>query len=288
MKKISVVGLLFALPMAAFASDGATLDLNVRRIGLEWSKTQVRHADQYQDSPVSALKADSQDLIKGIFDTALEYNKDRLQWVNALFMEYGETKLKPYNAPETVSENADDIVLSSDLSYACWNFDSFKLGPTVRAAYDTEFVANGDAPRQNVVRANAGFSLFDNEIIKSLYLTAVYEYDFTYSDAKTSKMAAEFGWRLEYAIREGVKLSTNGYYREYLSYSEYVSTDLERDFNAVFRLDTNLWGDMTMGPYVQYRRARARGADVYGSNFIMGISFNYITSFGLITPTSAE
>ena len=147
MKKISVVGLLFALPMAAFASDGATLDLNVRRIGLEWSKTQVRHADQYQDSPVSALKADSQDLIKGIFDTALEYNKDRLQWVNALFMEYGETKLKPYNAPETVSENADDIVLSSDLSYACWNFDSFKLGPTVRAAYDKEFVANGDAPR---------------------------------------------------------------------------------------------------------------------------------------------
>ena len=79
MKKISVVGLLFALPMAAFASDGATLDLNVRRIGLEWSKTQVRHADQYQNSPVSALKADSQDLIKGIFDTALEYNKDRLQ-----------------------------------------------------------------------------------------------------------------------------------------------------------------------------------------------------------------
>ena len=116
----------------------------------------------------------------------------------------------------------------------------------------------------------------------------VYEYDFTYSDAKTNKLAAELGWRLEYAIREGVKLSTNGYYREYLSYSEYVSTDLERDFNAVLRLDTNLWGDMTMGPYVQYRRARARGADVYGSNFVMGISFNYITSFGLITPTSAE
>lgn len=288
MKKLSIVALFSVLPMVASAAADAKLDLNIRRIGLEWSKTSVRHAGQYQNSPVSALKADNQDLIKGVFDTALEYNKDRLQWINALFMEYGETKLKPYNAPETVSENADDIVLSSDLSYACWNFNSFKLGPTVRAAYDTEFVANGDAPRQNVVRANAGFSLFDNEIIKSLYLTAVYEYDFTYSDVKTSKMAAEFGWRLEYAIREGVKLSTNGYYREYLSYSEYVSTDLERDFSAVLRLDTNLWGDMTMGPYVQYRRARARGADVYGSNFIMGISFNYITSFGLITPTSAE
>lgn len=270
------------MPAVSFAADGATLDLNVRRIGLEWSKTDVRNADKYSDSPVSALKADSQDFIKGIFDTALQYKKDRFQWDNALFMEYGETKLRPDNGEQTVSENADDIVLSTDLSYACWEFTGFKLGPTVRGAYDTEFKATGDAPRQNILRSNAGISLFDNAIIKSLYLTGVYEYDFTYAGEQTSKLAAELGWRLEYQVREGVKLSTNGYYREYLSYSEYVPTDLERDLSAVLRLDTNLWGDLTMGPYVQYRRARARGVDVYGSNFVMGISFNYITSFGLI------
>ena len=282
MKKISMLVLAMLLPCSAFAADGEKLDLNVRRIGLEWSKTTVRHAAEYQDSPVSALKADSQDFIKGIFDTALQYSKGRFQWDNALFMEYGETTLKPYNAPETVSENADDIILSSDLSYACWEFSGFKLGPTVRGAYDTEFKSTGDAPRQNILRANGGVSLFDNEIIKSLYLTGVYEYDFTYAGQQTSKLAAELGWRLEYEIRDGVKLSTNGYYREYLSYSEFVPTDLERDLSAVVRLDTNLWGDLTMGPYVQYRRARARGVDVYGSNFVMGISFNYITSFGLI------
>ena len=282
MKKISLFLLSLIMPVASFAADGATLDLNVRRIGLEWSKTDVRNADKYSDSPVSALKADSQDFIKGIFDTALQYKKDRFQWDNTLFMEYGETKLRPYNGEQTVSENADDIVLSTDLSYACWEFTGFKLGPTVRGAYDTEFKATGDAPRQNILRSNAGISLFDNAIIKSLYLTGVYEYDFTYAGEQTSKLAAEFGWRLEYQVREGVKLSTNGYYREYLSYSEYVPTDLERDLSAVLRLDTNLWGDLTMGPYVQYRRARARGVDVYGSNFVMGISFNYITSFGLI------
>ena len=282
MKKISMLVLAMLLPCSAFAADGEKLDLNVRRIGLEWSKTTVRHAAEYQDSPVSALKADSQDFIKGIFDTALQYSKGRFQWDNTLFMEYGETTLKPYNAPETVSENADDIILSSDLSYACWEFSGFKLGPTVRGAYDTEFKSTGDAPRQNILRANGGVSLFDNEIIKSLYLTGVYEYDFTYAGQQTSKLAAELGWRLEYEIRDGVKLSTNGYYREYLSYSEFVPTDLERDLSAVVRLDTNLWGDLTMGPYVQYRRARARGVDVYGSNFVMGISFNYITSFGLI------
>lgn len=263
-------------------ADKGKLTLAVRRIGLEWSQTDVKNADVYEDSPVSALKADSQTFMKGVFDTALEYSKNRFQWDNSLFMEYGETKLKPSDEPETVSENADDILLSSNLSYACWEFSGFKFGPTVRGAYDTEFKTADGTPRQNILRTNAGISLFDNEIVKSLYLTGVYEYDFTYAGEQTSKLAAEIGWRLEYQIREGVKLSSNGYYREYLSYSEFVPTDLERDLSAVLRLDTNLWGDLTMGPYVQYRRARARGVDVYGSNFIMGISFNYITSFGLI------
>ncbi len=270
------------MAMADEVANNEKLTLAVRRIGLEWSQTDVKNAEEYQDSPISALKADSQTFIKGVFDTALEYSKNRFQWDNSLFMEYGETKLKPYDEPETVSENADDILLSSNLSYACWEFSGFKFGPTVRGAYDTEFKTTDGDPRQNILRANAGISLFDNEIVKSLYLTGVYEYDFTYAGEQTSKLAAEIGWRLEYQIREGVKLSSNGYYREYLSYSEFVDTDLERDLSAVLRLDTNLWGDLTMGPYVQYRRARARGVDVYGSNFIMGISFNYITSFGLI------
>ena len=286
MKKISWVALLGLLPGMALADDAVAdkgkLTLAVRRIGLEWSQTDVKNADVYEDSPVSALKADSQTFIKGVFDTALEYSKNRFQWDNSLFMEYGETKLKPVDEPETVSENADDILLSSKLSYACWEFSGFKFGPTVRAAYDTEFKTADGTPRQNILRTNAGISLFDNEIVKSLYLTGVYEYDFTYAGEENSKLAAEIGWRLEYKIRDGVKLSSNGYYREYLSYSLYEKTDLERDLSAVLRLDTNLWGDLTMGPYVQYRRARARGVDVYGSNFIMGISFNYITSFGLI------
>lgn len=285
MKKILSMATLCLLPQVVLAEtpdSERTLSLEIRRIGLEWSKTDVRHAAEYQNSPVSALKADSQDFIKGIFDTALVYNTQKFQWDNSLFMEYAETKLIPYNAPTTTSENSDDILLSSNLSYACWEWSGFKFGPTVRAAYDTEFFANGQSPRQNLIRTNAGVSLFDNQVVKSLYLTGVYEYDFTYAGEKISKLAAEIGWRLEYQIREGIALSSNGYYREYLSYSQFVGTDLERDFSAVLRLDTNLWGDLTMGPYVQYRRARARGEDVYGSNFIMGISFNYITSFGLL------
>ena len=288
-KKISVVLLCLGMPLTAMAGDSEslfglshdsqTLKLSVRRIGLDWSKTQVRNAAQYQDSPVSALNATSQDYIKGVFDTILEFTKNKFKWDNSLIMEYGKTTLKPYNAPATTDENADKILYSSDLSYSCWDFAGLKFGPTVRAAYETQFADSQDSPRQNIVRSSAGISLFDHDIIKSLYLTGIHEYDFTYAGDQNNKIGAEFGWRLEYAIRDGVKVSSDGYYREYFSYSGYVSTDLERDLSAVLRLDTNLWGHFTMGPYVQYRLAKARGADVYGSNLIVGISFNYITDF---------
>lgn len=280
------------MPLSAMADsdkNASELYLSIRRIGLELSKTQIGHPEEYANSPVAALSATSQDFIKGVFDTVLEYKRNRFRWDNSLFMEYGKTTLKPYNEPKTTDENADKILLSSDLTHACWEFGGFKFGPTVRAAYDTQFKDDPDAPRQNILRGSAGLSLFDNPIIKSLYLVGVYEYDFTYAGSQTSKSAAEFGWRIEYAVREGVKLSTNGYYREYLSYSQYVGTDLERDLSMVARMDTNLWGDFTMGPYVQYRLAKAREAENYGSNFMIGISFNYITKFGLITPpTDAE
>ena len=59
------------LPCIAMADDAAPsgeLYLSVRRIGLEMSKTQVRHPEEYHNSPVAALSATSQDFIKGIFD----------------------------------------------------------------------------------------------------------------------------------------------------------------------------------------------------------------------------
>ena len=290
MKKTILVLAALSAPCVAFAADdaasanGQTLYLSIRRASLDWSKTQVKNSGAYQDSPITALNADSQDFIKGTFDSALEYNFGQFKWDNSLFMEYGKTTLKPYNEPKTVSENADDILLSSDLSWAAWNFGGLKFGPTVRAAYDTEFQPTNGVPRQNLVRSGAGLALFDHPIIQSLYATSLYEYDFTYSDDKVSKYGVEGGWRLEYELRPGVKFSTNGYYREYLHFSTYIPTDLERDFSAVGRMDTNLWGNFTMGPYVQYRLAKARGADVYGSNFMRGISIGYINKFGLITP----
>ena len=287
MRKLSCV-LALLVPMVAVAEESPNetkFNFNVRRIGLDWTKTNMKNSAEYQNSSVAALKASDQQNLKGIFDAALEYGFDRFKWDNSLFMEYGKQSITDVNGEKTVDESADKILLSSDLAYACWDFDSFKLGPIVRGQYETEF--QGD-PRRNVLRPNAGFALFDHDIIKSLYIVGVYEYDFTYADAKVNKSAVEAGWRIDYKLREGVKFTSDGYYRKYLSFSQYVPEDLEYDFLAVARLDTNVWGDLTMGPYVKYRRAHSRQAIDYGANTSIGVSFSYIHNFDLLYKKSAE
>lgn len=287
MKKL-LCGLAVLVPLVAIAEESPNetkFNLNVRRIGLDWTKTIVKDEAEYQNSTVSALTASDQETINGVFDVALEYGFDRFKWDNSLFMEYGKQTIKPYNDKSVTDESADKILLSSDMAYACWDFDSFKLGPIVRAQYETEF--KGD-PRRNILRPNAGFALFDHDIIKTLYAVGVYEYDFTYSDAKVSKSAYETGWRIEYDIREGVRFTSDGYYRKYLAYSRYVGEDLSYDFLAVARLDTNVWGDLTMGPYVKYRRAHSRQAHDSGSNTSIGVSFSYIHNFDLMNKKSED
>lgn len=288
MKKFAVA-LMCMVPTVGFALNTpheTKFDLNIRRIGVDWSKTQIGHAEEYASSPVSAFTATSQDWFVGVFDTALEYGFDRFRWDNSLFMTYGKTTLKPYDAPKTTDEKADKILFTSDLSYAVWDWENVKLGPIVRAEYESEFVGNPHI--RKIIRPSAGIALFDHKIFKTLYTTAVYENDFTDTDNPVSKLALEAGWRAEYEIREGVKFNSDGYYREYLDYSRYVATDFRRDLSVNARLDTNLWGDFTFGPYVNYRRALAREAEHYGSNTTVGLSFNYINKFNLKRAESLE
>lgn len=288
MKKIAVA-LMCMVPTVGFALDTpheTKFDLNIRRIGVDWTQTSIGHPEEYANSPVSAFTASDQSSFVGVFDTALEYGFDRFRWDNSLFMTYGKTTLKPYDAPKTTDEKADKILFTSDLSYAVWDWENVKLGPIVRAEYESEFVGNPHI--RKIVRPSAGIALFDHKIFKTLYTTAVYENDFTDTDNPVSKLALEAGWRAEYEIREGVKFNSDGYYREYLDYSRYVATDFRRDLSVNARLDTNLWGNFTFGPYVNYRRALARGAEHYGSNTTVGLSFNYINKFNLKRSESLE
>ncbi len=287
-----VGGMLFA--QSAFAAEETTNEseavsvvtapqwrANMRRLGLQISSTEVDNAGEYQNSPVSALNSDSQTLINGIFDFVLEHERENMRWDNSVFLNYGKTKIKPYNQPSETTENEDEILLTSDYMYKMMKVRDMDLGPFASIAYQTEFTSNDGAPRMKVIRGKTGPKLFSGDIIKELYLAAVGEYDITYSDDRTTKFALETGWRLEYDVREGVKMSTDGYFRKYLAYSKYVGTDLKYDLNLTARMDVDMTKNFTFGPYISYRQAKSREAQKKGSNFMIGLSLAYKELFHL-------
>ncbi|MGN1079237.1 MAG: DUF3078 domain-containing protein [Alphaproteobacteria bacterium] len=281
LKKVFYFSAALCCCFSAQAQETPTLKADFRRVGLELSSTNVTHSREYQNSPVTQLSTDSQTVVKGVFDFLLEYNRDNLRWNNTIYAEYGETKVKPVDEPAETNETADKIVFSSDYAHKMFKFNNIDFGPMAVAEYQTEFTANDDAPRTKTLRAKAGLKLFNGTIIKDLYIAGVGEYDMTYGNEHVGKSAGEIGWRLEDKPRDGVMFSTDGYYRKYFSYSRYVGTDLEYDLNMTARMDVNISDTLTFGPYLSYRYARSREADVAGSNFTIGVSFSYKDLFNL-------
>ncbi|MBP5534400.1 MAG: DUF3078 domain-containing protein [Alphaproteobacteria bacterium] len=287
-----ILGLLLpAVAVAQEAQEGTfspkVLNANFRRIGLDLSSTEVRHAQQYANSPVSQLNADSQTVVKGVFDFVLEYETNSFRWDNSAFAEYAKTKLKPADQPADTNESADKILFSTNYTQKIWDFEDGSIGPFVDGSYQTEFTKNKDPitnqslPRTKILRGKAGLKLFDGIVFKDLYIAGVGEYDMTYNP-DASKTAGETGFRIEKDIKEGVKFSSDGYYRRYFSASHKNPEDLRYDMNITARMDVNLYSSLTVGPYISYRRARSRSADVAGSNFMIGLSFSYIDLFNLI------
>ena len=275
--------LLPAVVHAEEAADKSNLRANFRRVALEMSSTEVKNAEQYADNPNSQLSADSQNSIKGVFDFVLEYEQPNWQWNNSLFMEYARTELKPVDDKHTTNEDADKILLTTDYNRKMWklDFDNADVGPFASIAYQTEFTKNNDAPRTKVVRGKTGVKLFNGVILKELYAAAVGEYDFTYSGDEVTKSACEIGIRAEKAISDQVKFQLEAYYRDYLSYSEYVATDLKYELSAIGRMDVKVYNKFSIAPYIQYFQGEARGASKTGSNFMTGISVAYSDLFNL-------
>ena len=101
MKKL-LCALALVSPMVAMAEDsptGDTFNLNVRRIGFDWTKTDMKNANEYQNSSVAALKASDQQNLKGVFD---EYDSSYYKLID-----YNKTDcVKGYKACGTINKEA--------------------------------------------------------------------------------------------------------------------------------------------------------------------------------------
>lgn len=253
---------------------------NFKRVALEFSNTSVSNADEYKDSPNAKLSADSESVIKGVFDFALERETGGSLWSNKLLMEYGETRVKPVDGQTNTTENADKILLTTEYNDKMWKYEDADVGPFASMGYQTEFTANQDAPRTKTFRGMAGLKLFNGAYIKELYGAAVQEWDLTYSD-DIKKTAYELGLKAEYQLREGVKFQLDTYFRDYVYFSRYEGTDFDYEYNVTARMDVAMVHNVSLAPYVTYFEAKARNADKKGSNFLVGISLAYANLFNL-------
>ena len=259
----------------AFSSDGKShLQANLRRISLDMSSTSVSNAKAYQNSPNSALSSDSETVIKGVLDFALEYETPNAQWNNSLFAEYGKTRFKNADGQSSSNETADKILLTTDYAKKIWTYKNADVGPFASLGYQTEFTANDDAPRTKIIRGKSGIKLFNGSYIKELYAAGVVEEDLTYSTANT-KSACEIGIRAEYPLRNGVKFQLDSYYRDYFYFSRYQGTDFKYEFDLTSRMEVEIKDNFKIAPYISYFQAQSREADVKGSNLMVGISFGF-------------
>lgn len=282
MRKIICL-LLCSVAVPAFAEDidGNQLILNLRELSLSYSNTSVGNAREYRDSPISQYSMDSQYNIVGKLDALLDSTNDTGMWRTNLLLNYGKVKIKPVDGPNETTESADKIWLSTEYAFKTWQVSDVDVGPFGQVAFQTEFTANQDAPRYKVLSAREGVKAFEGAYVKELYGALVEELDFTYSDDRNAKLAWEIGTRLEYPIREGVKLTGTGRYTDYFYFSKHVDTDLTYDMELTGKFEVDLTDTIAFAPYVSYRRGKSRAASKAGDNFMIGLQLKYADLFHL-------
>ncbi|MDD4005476.1 MAG: hypothetical protein PHW69_09805, partial [Elusimicrobiaceae bacterium] len=107
--------------------------LNLRKLELLFSQTDISNATLYGDFSNTKLTADSQMLVQGALDFYVEYFKDNLRWDNGVSMTYGKTTIYPTAGGSVTSESSDDVLIQSELVQKRYRVDNllggFLAGP---------------------------------------------------------------------------------------------------------------------------------------------------------------
>ena len=292
MKKLSLlaVAMFLLFSATAFAGTKEGLELELKQLALSVTSTEVHNSSTAFTN--ARLTANPQTAIMGKLDFDARYFLPKFLWTNNLYMEYGKTTIRPVGKEEVVTENADKITITSDLTYRLFKVEEdflggFEAGPFVNIGYETEF----DAPeieieegvtetgnKKQILRGKAGFKLFEGKYLKELYAAYVFERDFTYTP-ETNRSAFEAGFRAEMEVREGVKFVAWSYYRDYLSQTEEYISDLDYEVEAEISLDVKLWNNLSVAPFVNYYCASAQHFNCVADNWYTGVTISYSTFF---------
>ena len=276
----------------AYAENGKRgWEVKLSKLAFDFNSTEVKNAEAYQDFSQARLTADSQTAVRGLLNASADYYAKRYLWSNELIMDYGRTKIRPVDDETIVNENADQILFTTGYTQRLWNIPNFlggfEIGPFANLGYETEFTKPQDAPRQRVLRATAGIKLFEGKYLKSLFVAVVGERDYTYSPT-SNKVAWEAGFKIEQPLREGVTAKYEMLFRDYVSESQRVQTDLDYEFSADARLEVQLYKNLYLAPFISYYTAQAKYFGKRGENIYVGVSLSFSHLFKAARQESQE
>lgn len=261
--------------------------INIRRISVDFSSTNINVSDKYEELKVNQFNGDNSTVAMFKSELALEYNFDKSRLSNELNANYGFIILSPKNKPSTRTKTADEILLSVSYTRKSLLLENGFIGPFINGEYQTEFEqSHGDdgklLPRNQILRYKAGIRMLDGKYINELYLSGVGEIDFTTS-LYNVKGAIETGIRAETPITDYIRLVYQGFYRQYIGFTRFREDDLLFNINLNMRLDVSVYNGFALSPFISARFAQIRSTNTIGSNITAGVALLYSNTINAIS-----
>ncbi len=253
--------------------------IELQRISLNFSSTQINNQDLYASFANSKVSGDSQLILQGYVKFLLDYYANRFVIFNSLLSEYGQTIVYLKNSTRLSNKTLDRVLLSIGYTQRVWKIQRFgggEIGPFVQLNYQTEFTPSIPLPyRKKILRFNAGFRLFDGVYIQNLSLNLFGEEDFSNIKQPVESLGIETSISLKKNIREGVDFTSSLNYRQYIANNYPNERDPQLDLEFNMRLDTVIWNNLTISPYISLYLLKGRYIKEVGSNFFIGVSLGY-------------
>ena len=290
--KIILFAAFISLAINSFATENTRRgwQLDLQRLALNLTSTNVTHAQDYNGFADARLTADSQTTIQGALDFKADYFGKFYLWSNGLLAEYGKSTIEQTNGNKVTTETADRIIVDTAYTLRLWNVQNFlggfEAGPYILAAYETEFNSTGNAPLKKILRGEGGAKLFEGKYLKSLYVAGLFEEDFTYPE-RVSRYGWTAGFDIQMPIREGVKAMFKAIWRDYLYESVDLQTDLDYSLELDARMEVLVWKNFAVSPFINYFTAQGKHVGPRGQNVYIGVSFSFSKLFKEAKPVES-
>ena len=282
--KVILFSAMLCLTANIFATENTRRgwQLDLQRLGLNITSTSVQHATDYGAFPDARLKANNQTTIQGDLNFKADYFGKHYLWSSGLLAEYGKNTIEQPDGTKLTTESADRIILDTSYTLRLWNVENFlggfEAGPYLLAAYETEFNSTGAAPLKKILRGEGGAKLFEGKYLKALYVAGLLEEDFTYPDHST-KLGWTAGFDIQIPVREGVKATFKGVWRDYLHESIEQADDLDYSLEFDARMEVLVWKNLSVAPFINYFTAQGKYVAPRGQNVYVGIAVSFSKLF---------